>query len=198
MARSSFLGPGGRVRRHPLVERIRAADRAVDAGLDALRGPTLDRVFYPLSSAADHGLLWIAIGAVRGAAVARHRDDALRLPLVMGVESFVTNIVVKSAFRRVRPPSPPEGALPFGLHRPRTSAFPSGHATSAFTAAAFLGADDPLAPAYTTLAVLVAASRVYVRMHHASDVLVGTALGLAFGRAARRFAAPSGRRRGPR
>jgi hypothetical protein len=32
--------------------------------------------------------------------------------------------------------------------------------------------DSPLAPAYFVLAALVAASRVYVKMHHASDVLV--------------------------
>ena len=30
---------------------------------------------------------------------------------------------------------PPEGPLPYGLHRPITSSFPSGHATAAFTAA---------------------------------------------------------------
>ena len=34
--------------------------------------------------------------------------------------------------------TPPEEPLPYGMHRPRTSSFPSGHATSAFTAAMLL------------------------------------------------------------
>ena len=36
------------------------------------------------------------------------------------------------------------------------------------------------------LAGLVATSRVYVKMHHASDVLVGAALGIGLGTIARR------------
>jgi undecaprenyl-diphosphatase len=36
------------------------------------------------------------------------------------------------------------------------------------------------------LAGLVAASRVYVRMHHASDVVAGIAFGLGLGLVARR------------
>ena len=72
------------------------------------------------------------------------------------------------------------------MHRPITSSFPSGHAASAFTAAMLLS-DSPLAPAYFVLAGLVATSRVYVKMHHASDVLVGAALGVAMGAVARRL-----------
>jgi undecaprenyl-diphosphatase len=51
------------------------------------------------------------------------------------------------------------------------------------------------APAWFTLAALVASSRVYVRMHHASDVAGGALLGLALGGFARRFV--RGRRESP-
>jgi len=183
--------PAERLHQHPLVNRIRAFDDAVDRAIEPFRSRTLDRVFYPLSSAADHGLLWLAIGSVRGAVVPRHARNVLRLGAVMGVESLVTNLVIKSFFQRVRPElgqTPPSGKLPYGMHRPITSAFPSGHATSAFTASGFLSEADPLAPVYKGLAVLVAASRVYVRMHHASDVIVGSLLGRAFGKVARRVA----------
>ena len=71
------------------------------------------------------------------------------------------------------------------MHRPITSSFPSGHAASAFTAATVL-AGGPATPALYTLATLVAFSRVYVRMHHASDIVAGAALGLALGLVARR------------
>ncbi|MGH9036950.1 MAG: phosphatase PAP2 family protein [Acidimicrobiia bacterium] len=169
---------------------MRAFDRAVDDWVEKHRHPALDRVFYMLSSAADHSLLWLAIGAVRQATGRGRPGSALRLTRVLAVESALTNGPLKALFRRVRPASDPEqsGPLPYGLRRPVTSAFPSGHATSAFSAAAFLAKGDPLGPAYHALAAVVAASRVYVRLHHASDVLAGAALGVAFGRVARRFA----------
>jgi membrane-associated phospholipid phosphatase len=180
-----------RSRRHPLAKRVQAFDHAVERAVAALRNPTLDHVFYPISSAADHSLLWVALGAVREATGhRRHAGSALRLAAVLGVESALTNGLMKSRFGRRRPPpSTPAGVpLPWGLRRPITTAFPSGHATSAFTAAAFLAEDDPLGPAYYALAVVVAASRVYVGLHHASDVIAGVAIGAVFGRLARRLA----------
>jgi undecaprenyl-diphosphatase len=170
-----------------LVDRVHALDRRIDAWVDQVRGPMLDPVFFGLSSAADHGLLWLTVGALKGA---REGDPAiaLRLGAVMGVESMLTNGPIKLCFRRVRPEDnhPPEGPLPYGMHRPISSSFPSGHATSAFTAAMLL-ADSPLAPAYFALAAVVAASRVYTRMHYTSDVVAGSLLGLAMGTVARRL-----------
>jgi undecaprenyl-diphosphatase len=52
-------------------------------------------------------------------------------------------------------------------------------------AATLLSEGTGAAPAYFTLAGLVAASRVYVRMHHASDTVVGALLGLALGQIAK-------------
>jgi undecaprenyl-diphosphatase len=43
------------------------------------------------------------------------------------------------------------------------------------------GGGDPLWPIYFAIAAVVAASRCYVRIHHASDVLGGIAVGLALG-----------------
>jgi undecaprenyl-diphosphatase len=165
---------------------VRDLDDRVDAWVERHRGARLDPLFYGLSSAADHGLLWTALGALRSA---RAGDPApgLRLGAAMGAESALTNGAIKTCFRRIRPPHQPDTPLPYGMHRPRTSAFPSGHATSAFTAATLLSQGTNLGPVYFGLAGLVASSRVYTRMHHASDVLVGAALGLAFGHLAKRL-----------
>lgn len=169
--------------------RVRDLDRALEGIFDRRRSPALDRVFYPLSSAADHSLLWLVLGAVREASGWGAPGSTLRLAGILATESALTNGALKLAFRRLRPElaSPFAGVLPFGLRRPVTSAFPSGHATAAFTAAAFLSKGDPLAPAYYALAAAVAASRVYVRLHHPSDVLAGVGLGLVFGCVARRL-----------
>lgn len=183
----TFLRGNAPHRTGPVAQRVHALDARVERAIVPHRSPRADRFFSSLSSAADHGLLWLSIGAVRSVISPRHRRGFLRFALAMGAESALTNGVIKTAFRRVRPPEYfEEGPLPFGMHRPVTSAFPSGHAASAFTAATLLGEGDRLAPAYYGLAALVAASRVYVRMHHASDVLAGAAWGLAFGRLVRR------------
>jgi undecaprenyl-diphosphatase len=150
--------------------------------------PPVDRFFYALSSACDHGLLWLLLGATRAA---RKGDPAIafRFGALLGIESLLTNGVIKLAFRRVRPQDhfTHEQELPYGMRRPITSSFPSGHAATAFMAAGLLSKGTRLAPAYYTLAALVAYSRVHVRMHHPADVAGGAALGIALGAIARRF-----------
>jgi undecaprenyl-diphosphatase len=162
---------------HPAADRF---DAEVDRMVDAIRSPVLDQAFYRLSSAADHSLLWFTLGATRAI---RSGDLAFaaRFAAAMGLESALTNGPVKAMFRRTRPGggTGPADPLPYGLHRPITSSFPSGHATAAFTAVALLSTRRRW-PWYL-LAGAVAGSRVYVRMHHASDVLGGAVLGALLG-----------------
>jgi undecaprenyl-diphosphatase len=170
-----------------MFSRVHALDLRIDAFVERIRGPKLDPVFYGLSSAADHGFLWLTIGSARAA---RRGDPgiALRLGAALGVESLLTNGPIKACFRRVRPDDdhPDDRPLPYGMHRPLTSSFPSGHAVSAFTAATLL-AGGPTTPLWFALATAVAASRVYTQMHHTSDVVAGAALGIALGLVARRI-----------
>lgn len=162
-------------------------DDAVDTAFDHLRGnPALDRLFYTATELGDFSLLWIIIGAVRGLRSERDWHGAVRLGVAVGAESLLVNGLIKSLFRRRRPPW--EIERPLRVRRPRTSSFPSGHASSAFSAAVLLSDDDPLWPLYFSLAAIVAASRVHTKMHHASDVVAGTALGLGLGMVWRRVA----------
>jgi undecaprenyl-diphosphatase len=163
-------------------ERIKRIDNAVDRAFDRVRGPQLDGVVYRLSSAADHSLLWHFCGAARALA---HGDAPweARYAGAMMAESLLTNGVIKTAFGRVRPADYGDIEWRHGLHRPVTSSFPSGHATAAFCSATLLGGG----PAWYALASAVAASRVYIRLHHASDVAAGAAIGLTMGLAFRRF-----------
>ncbi len=167
--------------------RVARFDARADAALERLRGnPVADRVFYGASSVADHSLLWLLLGGLRGLRSEHDWWAALRVGAGVFAESALVNVGIKSVFRRARPPW--EVDRPFRLRQPRTSSFPSGHATAAFTAAGLLADDDPLWPAYYALAVVVATSRVYVRIHHASDVLAGAVVGIVLGRLGRRLA----------
>ena len=165
-----------------LVDRVHALDEAIEKWLEPHRSRTLDRIFYGLSSAADHGMLWHGFGALR-AVTRREPRYALRFSTALGIESALTNGLVKSLFRRVRPHEHFENddPLPYGMRRPITSSFPSGHAATAFMCAVVLSKGNRAAPFYFTLAALISFSRVYTRMHHTSDVVAGAALGLALG-----------------
>ncbi len=77
---------------------------------------------------------------------------------------------------------------PHHFRRPLTTSFPSGHATSAFSAAVLLSEDDVLWPLYLAIAVIVASSRVHVKIHHGSDVVGGAVIGVAIGLLARKVA----------
>ena len=162
-------------------ERITAFDDAADRACDRVRSPALDRIVYPLSSAADHSLLWHAIGVVRALAPGGDLQGFVRFSVAMGIESAITNGAVKSLFRRVRPVEYGELDFSYGLRRPVTSSFPSGHATAAFCAATLLSGG----PALYAAAAAVAGTRVYVRLHHASDVVAGAVFGLVLGAALR-------------
>src|SRR5579862_2630082 len=176
-----------------IAKRIDRFDEIVDAAFDRLRGHrALDRLFYGASAVGDHGMLWVMLGAVRGLRGDHHWRAAVRVGLGVGIESVVVNLGVKSLFRRSRPVI--SAPRPFPLRIPLTSSFPSGHATSAFCAATLLSDGDPrLAPLYFGAATVVALSRIHVKIHHASDVVGGMALGLVLGQIGKRLAplAPS-------
>ena len=166
---------------------VRRFDQNVDTALDRWPGhPAVDRLFYGASALGDHSLIWLILGALRGLRSEQGWKAALRVGAGMGIESALVNLGIKSLFQRGRPEW--EGSRPHGLRQPRTSAFPSGHATSAFTGAGLLAEHDRWWPAYYLLAAIVSGSRVYVRIHHASDVLAGVAVGIVLGRVGRRLA----------
>jgi undecaprenyl-diphosphatase len=170
---------------HELTRAIARFDTAIDARVDDLRNhPVLDRVMYAASDLGDFSLIWHIVNTSRALAPDRTLVHAVRMAAVLGAESALVNGPVKSLFRRHRPAW--EQERPRRLRRPRTSSFPSGHASAAFTAAGVLSQGDPLWPLYYALAGVVASSRVYVKIHHPSDVVAGALLGVVLARLVRR------------
>jgi undecaprenyl-diphosphatase len=154
---------------------------------DHLRNrPSVDRVMYSASAVGDHGVVWLTLAVLQAVRRRGHwQRPLLRAGVGLGIESALVNGPVKWLFRRTRPDDP--GPRPLHLRTPLTSSFPSGHATAAFFGAALLRDHDPWWPLYYVVAVVVAASRIHVKIHHASDVLAGSALGIILGALARRL-----------
>lgn len=171
----------------PQGGRLSRFDDLVDASFEsALRGRRgVDVLFYAASAVGDHGILWLSLASVQALRMRTGwRRRLLRAAAGLGAESALVNGPVKWMFRRSRPLH--DAGRPLHLRTPRTSSFPSGHATAAFFAASLLSEGDPWSPVYYALAVVVAASRVHVRIHYASDVVGGVLIGAALGAAVRR------------
>jgi membrane-associated phospholipid phosphatase len=178
-------GPAAEVLPGAFGERVKAFDHAVDRAFDKLRGnPTADRIFYGASAVGDFSLIWQICSVAR--ALTGKEKEAVRLSASLGVESALINLGVKSLFRRTRPVRQ-EHAV-HGLRTPKSSSFPSGHATSGFMAATLLSTGRPRTKVlWFALAAVVASSRVHVKIHHGSDVAAGAVIGVGLGRLVRKI-----------
>jgi undecaprenyl-diphosphatase len=170
-----------------LATAVRDFDAVVDGWFDHLRGnTTADRLFYGASAVGDFSLIWHIAGVARALRGPRQEREAVGLAISLGIESFLVNGVVKSFFRRTRPVRSQHSSRK--LRKPKSSSFPSGHATSGFMAASLLssGASKRSKALWFGAATVVAASRVHVKIHHPSDVVAGAAVGLGLGAVVRR------------
>jgi undecaprenyl-diphosphatase len=130
------------------------------------------------SALGNRGLLWVVGGVAAGLATQRF----WAIPLVAAVVwiTLGLNYSIKRVVRRERPVER-RGRGPL-IVPPATHSFPSSHAAMAGAGAVALSVYAPvLAPLFATLAVLMAVSRVYLTVHHVSDVVAGLAVGVCTG-----------------
>ena len=166
---------------------VDAFDETIDGMLEQVRGnPFLDRLMSTATHAGEFSAIWHAASLIRGIAKGRP-DQVVALAIGIGAESLIVNQGLKRLFRRERPTT--SGDDRFAIRTPITSSFPSGHASAAtFAAVTLVGWDGKRSlPLWGSLAALVAASRPYVRIHHASDVVGGVLAGAVMGVVARRI-----------
>ena len=161
-------------------------DHMVDQFFDRFRGtePT-DRIIYALTELGDFGLIWVLLAFLRGLKSEEDARAAWRLTAVLAAESVIINGIVKTQFKRERPVI--QEARPHRLRIPLSTSFPSGHSSTAMVAGVLLAqkSSTPTKVALFSLGGLVAVSRIHVRIHHASDVAGGLAVGLGLGAIAR-------------
>lgn len=150
-------------------------DEIADRAWEPLRGSAaLNRLFYGASAVGDFSMIWHGINVARTLRRGELRNDAVRAAALLAFESLLVNQGIKRLFERERPH---DDDRPHHLRQPSTSSFPSGHASAATVASMVMGARGPALHALRAAAAVVATSRLHVRIHHASDVLAGAAVG---------------------
>jgi undecaprenyl-diphosphatase len=159
-----------------------AFDTAGDRILEPLRNNKFSIALFGFASTVgDFSIVWHVIGLVRAIGSIQRLHEAIALSLALGVESLIVNQGIKRIFRRERPTA--SGDERFEVRTPSTSSFPSGHASSATFAAIILASFTgiPLALLWCGIALIVALSRVVVRIHHLSDIVGGIVTGAVLG-----------------
>lgn len=162
--------------------RFEKFDNKVDGALEHIRDYKFVKVVFSIASAVgDFGILWHIIGLLRAIGSINRFQQALVFSTMIGIESLLLNQGIKRLFRRSRPTT--TGDERFALRTPRTSSFPSGHSSSAFFSALVLTYffTWPWVALFYVFAMIIATSRVGVRIHHASDVVGGAIVGSLMG-----------------
>src|ERR1700712_2350687 len=122
-------------------------DARLSQAIGALPTSPADRWLRRLSTAANHGTLWLVLAVLLGLRKGPLRRGAVRGIGSMAVSSLLVNVVLKRLFGRVRP----DLATLRGERRlrrsPMTLSFPSGHSSSAGAFAAGLAMESPAAGA---------------------------------------------------
>ncbi|WP_394940438.1 phosphatase PAP2 family protein [Psychromicrobium sp. YIM B11713] len=166
-------------------------DRRIVRAVSTIPAGPLDGVMRGLSASATKGKLWFGLAGVGALIPGRPRRAALSGVLALGIASAATNLIFKTLLPRRRPAASLLPIFRFVNPQPSSSSLPSGHSASA---AAFVTGVCTVSPgiglALAPLAVGVAYSRVHTGAHWPSDVLLGSAIGVAAGLVVRNWFPP--------
>jgi len=170
--------------RKALWNQIESGDHRLMRRVHRWRAPRWFRILMILSTRGGDGWLWYALGLILYFCGGPHRFAAIGAAGSAALAGIFLFRALKKTSHRQRPceiePHCWSSVLP-----PDRYSFPSGHSITAFAVAVSVGFFYPeLMASLLTAAVLIAASRIILGMHFLSDVVVGSAIGIALATAA--------------
>jgi membrane-associated phospholipid phosphatase len=168
--------------RTPIKETVSLDERLLRAARTYGHTPSAERFVGRFSALGEHAAAWLALGAAGSVLAGRDTRPRWRRATATVALTYGANTALKLAVGRGRPEL--EGLPPLA-RTPTKLGFPSAHASTGFAAALAYGRLGlPRGPLYA-LAGGLALSRLYLGVHHPSDLvggaLLGTALAAAFG-----------------
>jgi undecaprenyl-diphosphatase len=165
----------------PFLHHLASLDRTALEASQGFRAGPLTVCFLLLSAWWVKGPLIIATGWLADVRARRRLPLAASSGVLCLAVGSALAALLKELVDRARP-ALADPSLTALTATPDSPSFPSGHATTAFAAAAAVGAFHPrLRWPLFLLAALVGLSRIYLGVHYVFDVIVGAALGTAIG-----------------
>lgn len=138
----------------------------------------IDCLMKVVTFLGDYGLIWLAIILYLLLNNYNAQAKAIITSLIITISS--NELVLKNCFKRARP-AHKNNYENIIINIPKSFSFPSGHTASAFSVVPIAFSKCTLETAIISLiaALLIASSRVYLKVHYVTDVLVGAILGSA-------------------
>lgn len=167
-----------------MLRAIRAIDNRVLDFTARLQCRFMDILMVMATYAGTGAFVWWVVLTLPFVLSDAYRRTGMTMIVALGINYLIGEVLIKKVVRRARPSAilpPDEMKIP----KPKDHSFPSGHTASSFCAFAVTLLCCPSAIWIPSLigAVIISFSRLYLRVHYLSDVLVGMALGLVDGTA---------------
>ncbi|MBQ1308418.1 MAG: phosphatase PAP2 family protein [Ruminococcus sp.] len=168
-----------------MFARLKSLDDRIFDNIPRIHRPAINRIMVTATRLGNAGIIWWFV-CLMFLISPKWRYTGLVIIFSIGLTSLMGEGIIKHAVKRVRPchDLDEEDKL---LNNPRTFySFPSGHTASSFAVAMVVILSH--CPVYVMLPILMIASligfsRVYLRVHYLTDVVVGLFLGLVCGTA---------------
>ena len=161
--------------------RIQNIDNRVLDNISRIHKPALNKIMITASRAGNAGIVWWAV--CRPFLInSNWRATGANFVFGLAWAHLMGEIIIKHIVKRVRPCHTLDDDEQL-IDRPRFYSFPSGHTTASF---AMVGVALMRCKVITfmpilMLAMLIAFSRIYLRVHYLTDVIAGMILGLTCG-----------------
>ena len=162
--------------------RIKKLDYRVLENISRIHRPKLNRIMVTASRLGNAGIVWWAV-CLPFLINQRWRYTGLTIIFSLGLTSLMGEGIIKHAVKRVRPCHSLEDDEQL-IKKPKYYSFPSGHTASPFSVVSVVTFSQ--CPFYVIVPIFLVASiigfsRVYLRVHYLTDVVVGFFLGIVCG-----------------
>ncbi|MDP4119485.1 MAG: phosphatase PAP2 family protein [Bacillota bacterium] len=164
-----------------MFQRILSIDERVIAAIPKLYSKRRNQIMIYISKSGNNGLVWILF-ILPFLFVSKWQRTGINLIIAMALVHIIGEVIIKHIVCRTRPSHYIQEEDMIVKH-PRYYSFPSGHTAASFSIAAAVMLKCPLYIAIPVLiyATLIGFSRLYLRVHYLTDVIVGMLLGLICG-----------------
>ncbi len=170
-------------------------DLSVFQWVQSIQSPFLTAIMTFVTTIGDEGIIFILLG-IGFLFTKKYRKVGFTILAALVVMLICNNFVLKEIFARTRPFNlfeyNPEKYAQWGgenalyvfpnfVDKPHSFSFPSGHTSSAFTAAfAVLFYNRKIGVPMTFFAALMGFTRIYVEVHYCTDVLAGALVSILY------------------